>query len=205
MNRKLDIAKKAAQLFKTAEYEKIDIRLICEHCHIPRSTFYYYFHSKEELLLYLLNKDIILSDSRLNEIEDIHDPLSKLLNTHGAFAEYCMILGTQILKEKYTIQMEKGNLFRSAYDYHAMTQKIIPLIKEAQNQNQIRNFSKAEELAEAVTQMMMGTTFIWVSNSGSYDLKKAMLHNLKILYHVNEDEGRNLHNRLFEHYNHGDK
>lgn len=77
--------------------------------------------------------------------------------------------------------MEKGNLFQSAYDYHAMTQRIIPLIREDQNQKQIQNMSKAEELAEAATQMMMGTTFIWVSNSGSYDSKKAMIHNLKIL------------------------
>lgn len=185
MNKKIDIAEKAAELFEVKAYDEIDIKQICEYCNLPKSTFYYHFHSKEDLLLYLLNKDIILNNSKLNEINLEQDVLSKLLNIHGAFAEYCMILGTRILKEKYKIQMEKGNLFQSAYDYHAMTQKIIPLIKEAQHKKQIQNMAKAEELAEAVTQMMMGTTFIWVSNNGSYNLKKAMIHNLKILYNIN--------------------
>lgn len=185
MNKKIDIAEKAAELFEVKAYDEIDIRQICEYCNLPKSTFYYHFHSKEDLLLYLLNKDIILNNSKLNEINLEQDVLNKLLNIHAAFAEYCMILGTRILKEKYKIQMEKGNLFQSAYDYHAMTQKIIPLIKEVQHKKQIQNMAKAEELAEAVTQMMMGTTFIWVSNNGSYDLKKAMIHNLKILYNIN--------------------
>jgi AcrR family transcriptional regulator len=88
-DRKRQIMDTATKLFNDQGYEKTSVNAIINEANIAKGTFYYYFKSKDELLLAIIDNyytdfvhEIVLisDDPLLNPFVKINSILSKLIN-----------------------------------------------------------------------------------------------------------------------------
>lgn len=63
-----DIVKTAYQLFKEVSFIRIGVDRIVKDSNIAKSTFYFYFSSKDELLLECLNYEILLHQHMVQDL-----------------------------------------------------------------------------------------------------------------------------------------
>ncbi|MBZ4683683.1 MAG: TetR/AcrR family transcriptional regulator, transcriptional repressor for nem operon [Fusobacteriaceae bacterium] len=74
--KKLEIILKAAELFHKSGYKGVGIKKILDELNIPKGSFYYYFKSKDELALEIIN--IYINDTK-NIISSVEKSLDGIL------------------------------------------------------------------------------------------------------------------------------
>lgn len=117
MNKKNTIKKKeivsnAIILFKEKGYNNVSVNEICRVCGIVKSTFYYYFKSKDELLDHFYYLSPTIEDNIFKSLT-IEKNIEKLWFFMNIYINYEILNGSEILSQviKSNLDSDKGGLF----------------------------------------------------------------------------------------------
>ncbi|WP_040681814.1 TetR/AcrR family transcriptional regulator [Methanobrevibacter boviskoreani] len=166
------------KLLKTNSYDDIKIIDICREANIPRSTFYYHFEDKEELLEYFFKVitdgygDKITNSSSLSSMEYRKNMVNitvDYLNQNKDLFSYFSKNSNKILFLSHFFDLMENNLFKK--------------LSEGEEKGLIYN-APADYITQWIIGGMMKISYYWIDNLDKYtveDLHKY-LSELSILY-----------------------
>lgn len=167
---KTEILNTAIQLFKEIGYEKVTIAQICKTCNIAKTTFYYYFKSKDSLIADFYNQTDTTLQNNMAEILSAENYVEQLWKICALYMQGFIEVGDAITKEIYQINL-KNDYLKIAPDDIYLKDVMIMLIQRAQSAKQINNPTPAEILYKQLIYLMDGVSFIWATKNCSFDLK----------------------------------
>ena len=174
------------ELIKETGYENLNVQAICRKAFVARSTFYYQFHSLDEVLSQCFKLDYVIDESILNKINAYSNPLDKLFCFHIVYLRQVTDLGFELARYQHIARL-KGLYPGSKVSYLTTSNAIITYIREAQVQGLIHNPTPPEILAYTITKSIFGCIIQWLSEGGSYDLLKDTLMTIGCVYIVPQE------------------
>lgn len=181
-DRKIMIVEKAVELFKEKGVKNVTILDICKELGITRSSFYYYFKSKEEVFdYYFLSSEI-----------EIMEYLIPLLATKSSYEQFIHIFKVYMERTTqwgpeifgYIIQryMENKNVMLSPQDI-AMRDIYISLLNNAQEKNEIKNMAPVDELVDTIVYLSVGLSVVWCNQNGDFDYSQRLKETIDSILH----------------------
>lgn len=151
------ILEKGEDILRRQGYHKTGINQILTECNIPKGSFYNFFKSKEEfgleVLKYYGDNNYEMVKSFLESPEK--SPLQRLKNLYNGLSEFnknegykCGCLANNMILEVAGLNNNFRETLNAVYD--RVLDLLTDCIKQAQQQNEIRNDYKAEELAQYI-------------------------------------------------------
>lgn len=174
MNKKSKISTKrriietALDLFRKDGYDNVTVVNICAMSGITKSTFYYYFDSKDSILADFKFTTDIYVEENFNMLITTTNYVEQLWNFYETYAKYSYNIGAEIKKQLIISNLHKDHHYFSPGDVKLWeTEKL--LLKKAQENGQILNTSSPEELAEALVYSLEGISMVWCIKEGELD------------------------------------
>jgi AcrR family transcriptional regulator len=163
----------ALDLFKKQGYNETPITEVCNAVGIAKNTFYYYFKSKEELLLACMQDQKTLDMSEVTAI---------LLSETGYFEQFWAIqqpqidfvksCGSEIMRNISHSHTSKGV---TIYGKSEERQKVeIAILQKAQETGEIGCHIPPHLLSVSAGIQFLGLLTLWVSMDGAFDFEKAL-------------------------------
>ena len=175
----------ALELIKKSGYDNITINEICKASGISKHTFYYYFSSKDDILLkfYTIPREITME--KLPEILTAENYFEQLWLIMEPSVDFFVVNGVEIVKCIFVanITREVGT-FDTTKNDNNLPLIATSIIKKALEVGQIRNSSDPLQLMKIAIGNFMSITFLWASTGGSFDLKKKCRQSLEIILDV---------------------
>lgn len=183
---KMQIVDRAMDLFRQRGYNNVSVTDICKACEISRSTFYYYFKSKDEIFdSFLLKPESIIFDN-LPSILASSNYIEQFYQIFETFLTEMMETGPEIFGQVLKRNIDNGNLKILVPYEITMWDIYIKLIKKAQEAGEIRNPNPPEKIVEAIIYLTVGISVIWCNKNGSFDLISKNRQMLEALLLVND-------------------
>ena len=176
----------AVALIKENGYESLNVQAICRKAFVARSTFYYQFHSLDEVLSHCFKIDYVIDQSISKKINAFTNPLDKLVCFHIAYLKQTVELGFELARYQQIAQL-KGLYPDRKANYLITSNSIITYIREGQEQNWIANPTPPEILAFTITKCMAGCIAQWLNEGGNYNLIKDTLETISCIYIIPQD------------------
>ncbi|GBR75837.1 type I secretion outer membrane protein TolC [Candidatus Termititenax persephonae] len=177
---------KAYEIFKHGGYEQTTIEQICEASGISKNTYYYYFKSKEDLLLACIGEYENLSSRCLADI---------LLSGESYFEQLWLVqkqglnfirsVGIDFFRELKNLHSLRNVLYSRNWqdDFEVK----VAIVRKAQEAGEIRNQAEARGLALATGVVFLGILAIWVSAQLKFDLEKVLRSCLENTFDLRPD------------------
>jgi AcrR family transcriptional regulator len=170
---KQKLVSSALELFKRHGYESVTIHQICDVVGISKNTFYYYFKSKEELLLACMGEQKALSIGELTTI---------LLSEKSYFEQFWMLqkpridfvmsCGSEIMRNIRHIHTAQDiEVVRSGNELQEIERSIL---QKAQDAGEIRGGEDIQSLVLVGSIQFLGTLALWISMDGGFDFEKVL-------------------------------
>lgn len=181
-NTRRRLADTALRLYASRGYDRVVVDDICREAGVSKGTFYVHFASKDQVLVEeFLALDRFYLDS-LPEIASIGTGSERLM----AFGRYSLrhisSLGKDYLKVAYSSQMAPGRgPSHLASQERASHEIALRLVREAQEDGELRSDFPAEEIALALIRAIRGLVIDWCLLDGGFDLVQAGEPLLEIL------------------------
>ncbi len=170
-NSKSQIISNAIGLIKEKGYDKVSIVDICKASDITRTTFYYHFQGKEDLIeeyyqnLILNQQDMFSALFRLdNDLERyiaIVEKLISILMDEGP--EFGKLVLRSILSDDRILQT-----------FFVKDEWCIPLLTNCQKNHLIRTDIPPEELDQLIINVTLGLCFQWCASDGKLPLQDSV-------------------------------
>jgi len=188
---KMHIVNCAIDLFQQRGYNYVSVTDICKACKISRSTFYYYFKSKDEIFdSFLLIPEVIIFEN-LPSILNSTNYIDQFYQIFETFLTKMMETGPEIFGQVLKRNIDNGNLKILVPYEITMWDIYINLIKKAQEAGEILNHNPPEKIVEAITYLTVGISVIWCNKNGSFDLISKNREMLEALLLVKDKPGSN--------------
>ncbi|GHV87890.1 hypothetical protein AGMMS50267_02500 [Spirochaetia bacterium] len=189
----------ALNLFKKQGYAETPITEVCEAVGIAKNTFYYYFKSKEELLLACMQGQKTLDMSEVTAI---------LLSGKGYFEQFWAIqqpqidfvrsCGSEIMRNISHSHAPRGE-GRRMYGKSEERQKVeIAILQKAQEAGEIGGHITPHLLSVSASIQFLGLLTLWVSMDGAFDFEKALRSCFETFFDVKQElrQGGDLYAQL---------
>ncbi|MDR1997218.1 MAG: TetR/AcrR family transcriptional regulator [Candidatus Margulisbacteria bacterium] len=174
----------ALKLFKDPGYQDLTIEQLCETVGISKNTYYYYFESKEALLLACIGEQKTLTMQELSKIllsEPNH--FEQLWLLYKKRIDFVMGCGASFLRGLHSIKAIQC-MDGAVKDKHEMLEIEIDIIRKAQDAGEVRNKSEARALTVATGMQFMGVLLVWVFWDGKFDLAEIFRSALEATFDV---------------------
>lgn len=175
----------AIDLIKEKGYDSVTINDICTAANISKTTFYYYFESKEDLMLqfYRIPKDIITRNLASILMEETNiEQYWKLIEPMIDFIEDS---GTEIIKHLFCVLISKNI---PAFSPPTFQQDIfdigIKIIEKAQASGEIGNTTDPAHLMAVTQTQFVGVVSAWCTSNGKFDFKNAVRFTIEACFDV---------------------
>ena len=166
----MHIVDRAIELFRERGFNNVSVTDICKACKISRSTFYYYFKSKEEIFdNFLLIPEVIIFEN-LASILNSSNYIGQFYQIFETFLTKIMETGPKIFGQVLKRNIDNGNLNILVPYKITMWDIYVNLIKKAQEAGEILNTDPPEKIVEAITYLAVGISVIWCNKNGNFDL-----------------------------------
>lgn len=179
------IAHRAAELFESRGVGNTSVSDICRAAGVARSTLYYHFKSKSEIVRYLVSYEYLaaeLADASGDPLGD-SDPVGALLTIPCTFIGHLTKFGPDLLAKVFA-QHLTGDEYFFTRDYRNMSRILIPHIRRAQDAGLITNPCDAAELANLSVFVLSQVAYIWACAGGNFDLAAESELHLRKLYGI---------------------
>jgi len=173
----------AMDLIKEKGYESVTINDICNNADISKTTFYYYFKSKDDLLLqfYKIPADAMMDNLSLILMEE--NNIEQFWKLIEPMMDFIVENGTEITKHiVYALtnqHIEPFNISRFRQDRMDIGVKII---ERAQSSGEIRNSSDPSLLLNSAHGQIVSTILFWCSRNGEFDFKNAVRLSIEVCF-----------------------
>jgi TetR/AcrR family fatty acid metabolism transcriptional regulator len=180
------IADAGLQVFARHGYHKASMDMIAEQAELGKSTLYYYFKSKDDLLLAILEKGIgeffKSLESSLGQAEDILQKIKEVTKVSARFFAsypeyfklYTYLSAHPAYRSKIFNKLQKT--------IHSKIVMVNSLFAAAQAEGVIREDLSQTDIASIYGSMVMGMGFLSRSESGAEQLEKRAEIINKILF-----------------------
>ncbi len=166
---KKNILNETIQLIQNNPQGNITINDICNASGITKSTFYYYYHSIDDVInstLSSINERIISSiPSVLLEKTCTNQILKTFTIMHECISE----MGPGIISLRYTYLLKNKNL-NDFPDNEPAYSFIISLLQKALETQELHSTKNAKELTESCFFLARGVCFTWCIQNGNFNL-----------------------------------
>lgn len=166
---KFEILSCAIDLFKKHGYKQVSINQICNTVGISKTTFYYYYDSKESLITSFYAQVNFYAKENIVSILAAEDSVEQLWNICEMYIKPFNDAGVVIVRELFN-QNFGNDALAIAPDHIYLRDVMIALIQRAKDAGQIKNPASAEVLFETLVYVLDGISFIWVTKNGDFDL-----------------------------------
>ncbi len=165
---KLMIIETAIKLFQKNGVSVVTVQDICDEAGIARSSFYYHFKTKEEILdHYFLTTELEIANHLLPLLTS-KNSYEQFIQIYDIFMKRTTQAGPDVFGQIIKRNIDRKNRMLSPQDI-SMRELYISLIRDAQNHNHIRNMEDPEKLVELIVYLSDGIAVIWCSMNGSFD------------------------------------
>ena len=173
----------ALSLIREKGYDKVTLAQICRESRIVKNTFYYYFHSKDEILLECYRRSATLSVEQMALIMSIENHYEQLWQVDRAHIAFLESAGSSLIRQLFAVSLagEKSRL-EMEHLGREITALELQLIAKAQQTGQIKNLSKPQELLTAKNKIIYGSIMSWCMLGQDTDILEEIKRCLDILF-----------------------
>lgn len=167
--KRMHIVETAIRLFQEKGYNNVSVTDICNEMGMTRSSFYYYFETKDEVLdNYFLRAELNVQD-RLLSILDAGLYMDQFKEIFGTFLQQILEAGPEIMGQIYKQNLEH-NIRQLVPQYVAMWDVYLRTLQKAQEAGEIKEDVAASDLLTSYLYASVGISMIWCNQNGSFDL-----------------------------------
>lgn len=162
----------AIQLFKESGFERVTIKAICEKAGIAKSTFYYHYQSKEDLIKDFFKTTDINVEQMMQVLIADDDCLEQMWKIIELYFNRLIDAGIEIARMVYLSNLVMDKHILGAEN--AMAKELyLTLLKKIREKNEITNIAKSnDELYNALVYSLTGIAYLWCVQNGNFDLLK---------------------------------
>ena len=175
------------ELISEKGFNQFTVQDICKKAYIARSTFYYQFHSLEEVLSHCFNSEYVVDNVIVEMIHSFDNPLDKLFYYHINWLNQVFKLGIDYARYRQINRIKGKSASSKRIGFLVTSNFITGFIREAQNFGLIKNPTNSDMLAFTISKTMTVCINQWIAENGSYDLIQDTLETLRTIYLVPED------------------
>lgn len=185
---KENIIHQALLLIKERGYDQVTINDICDASNISKNTFYYYFKTKEEVLMKFFQIPYDLTIQRMTDIIAMESPLEKFFHVNEPRIEHFQSLGQEILKRIMIINLQRNvGTFKTHKGKETFFRLELELLSKAQELKEIRNQSSPIDLLHSIKMQSMGAVLAWAVSGEQFDLMQRTRTMIEVILDVRED------------------
>ncbi len=165
----------AMDLFARKGFTRVSVEEICEKVGVSKGTFYYYFKSKDQVLLEEFLKVDSFHQEWIDRLSEKHkSPTGMLEEFTGLSFEYMNELGVKILKVIYHGEIDPvGKKSELATTSRPLYMIVEQLVREGQEQGEFRSDVNAPVIAALWVRCYRGVLYEWCLQNGRFDLVEA--------------------------------
>jgi hypothetical protein len=182
--KKKEIRSLAISMFREKGFDNVTVNDLSAAAGISKNTFYYYFDSKEDIILDLFCTPPVLQEDVLVSLMGIDDPFKQLMVLYGRLCDFYTEYGREIVRKALEINLthrympDTENRKGELSGYEALIKKVY---ENGIARNEIRNDVEIWPLVGTSLILLTGCLQIWVTSGKDFDLKEMYLKRLKML------------------------
>jgi|GEM_PF-5891113 len=168
---KIHLAKTLKNLMITERFDKISITQLCQAADVNRKTFYYHFHSMEELLAYLFEREAIDIIAQFNFPADYNKAINFIMDylesNQKVIRSASTAINTSILRK---------------FLYTDIYEVIQPVVSELAIEKNLELEPDFEAfMTEFYTEAVSGMLLRWIEHPDHYDRFKIEQYSAMLL------------------------
>lgn len=166
----------------------ITISEICKATGITKSTFYYYFHSVDEVIETF--SDIITMNltNFIPKIFEQHTCIEQALMAIRIVDECVETLGVAVAASRYIMHLKKGDY--AGFHTEAGWELVLSILKKAVEVGELSNTRSPEEYASSVYFIMRGVNHTWCMQGGNFPFTEKVQTELRLYFDaISSDKG----------------
>jgi TetR/AcrR family fatty acid metabolism transcriptional regulator len=165
----------ALELIVKKGFGNVAISDITDKAGVSKGNFYYYFRSKDELLLEEFLKVDRYLDAAMEKISKQYgSPLEQLEAITKAGVRYINDQGVTVIKAVYSSEIDPSMKKPRMGDSDRSIIRIVGrLMREAQERGELRRDISAESITEYFLQSYRGIAYEWCLRDGQFDFVEA--------------------------------
>lgn len=175
----------AYKLFEEKSYDSVTIKDICQAASIGKTTFYYHFKSKEELLEDCINQPEPVPLEILNHIITMDSCWEQIW-----YLAYYVTSKVEEMGHVVYSQVIKANLDENKGTFDILNNKllsiVLPIMDKAKETGEIHNPVDSKDLINASWVMHTGLYTQWCVQKEAFNLAQKELELLEIVFQVDE-------------------
>lgn len=186
------IIKAAIELFKEKSYNKVSVNEICKRAYVARSSFYYVFSSKMDIIEYILHD---IKEQLVPNIEGLFSAKNDFERMWMVCDRYLLVVlhfGPELSISLRQLELEGET--DMLIPVRSMTEKYEKLTRRAQRAGIVLNTSSPKALAQLAPELAYHIIYEWSRTKGAFPLRKTVrqaeetLFNVAPEYRMSEEE-----------------
>ena len=148
-NKKNEIREIALNLFRNHTYDSVSVNRIAKEAGISKNTFYYYFSSKEELIMEVFKPELLFDDAVMIKLSSLTKVEDQIRVIYQSAIQYFVRLGKPIVKVVIQANLNYDfakNEMPKPSEMPAIAQVLINIFKRAIDEKVIRTDLQPVEL-----------------------------------------------------------
>ena len=158
----------------------ITINSICKAAGITKSTFYYYYHSIDEVIESFSEIVSMQLSNSMPEIFEQKTCLEQALLAIKAIDTGVAQLGPAVAASRYGMHLKKGDY--PGFNVEAGWNLVLAIITKAIALGEIPAGRSAEEVTSSIYYIMRGVNLTWCMQGGNFDFPEKVQDELKIYF-----------------------
>ena len=167
-------------LLKADSNADITINRICKDAGITKSTFYYYYHSIDEVIESFSDIVSMQLANAMPEIFMQKTCVEQALMAIKAVDTGVEQLGPAVAASRYSMHLKKGDY--PGFSVEAGWDLVLAIITKAIALGEIPADRSAEEVTSSLYYIMRGVNHTWCMQGGNFDFTEAVQRELKIYF-----------------------
>lgn len=153
-------------------YHDITIDEICENAGIAKGTFYYYFKSKQEILLHLCRKanDDIVSELAFDESKSARE----LFDHYIDIISSATVRITSSVHARMLIALMTSGSSESVQESNPQFEYVRKILRHGQTRGEISARVNIDNLNQMITASIQGLIVFWTIDDGKFDFPAAL-------------------------------
>jgi AcrR family transcriptional regulator len=180
------IEKIAIKMFKERGYENTTIRDICEASGITKSTFFYHFKNKEQLLNHLYENITELSPKVLRLLAVSENSWEKIWTLIEPSIDWTEDVGVIIISQIVITDLQNRLDTLGVPGNSELTKLYIEIVRNGQAKGHFMNSSSPCSLVSAIKHVMCGDMINWCLAGGDYPYRETIREDIITLLQVDK-------------------
>lgn len=170
-NSKQRIAEIGVSLMKEQGFDNVSIMQICKAADITRTTFYYHFNAKQDLIEEYFKAGIVDQEDTFSQLMQIDNDYDRYIALYDMHLRFLVEEGVEFTRQLIKANLDDPTMFQQ---YILKDSWCVPILTNCQKRKLIRTDYSPEQLDTMMASMALGIVSIWCSTNGSFDLYETV-------------------------------